>query len=156
MPVRNEAPATKKAPEAPKRVRGEASPTTEKTKPAAAAKAPEPKVIQKSILEEKAKKFIAEVNPEYVDKINDILERQVLDKESNEKDNVVFVAFSPNGPDDEDVDDKFNVEVIKDCLFAYHTLPEKAKSGKQLVIEVMPPAESTPDAPHMLIFHEVS
>lgn len=155
MPVRNEVPAKTPAKEV-KRAPRPAAKATEESKPAAAKAEAAPKTVQKSILEEVAKKFIAEVNPEYVEKIYDILERQVLDNESKEKDNVVFVAFSTNGAADEDADDAFNISVIKDCLFAYHTLPEKAKSGKQLVVEVMPPAASTPDAPHMLIFHQVS
>lgn len=152
MPVRGGSPKAEETQEKrPARGEAKAKPSTEK---AEAPKGGEKKVVQKSILEERVKKFIAEVDPEMVGKMNDIFERAILDNETKEKANVVFTAFSTNGADDEDVDDTFNIKCIKDILFHYHTMPEKAKGGKALVVEVVPPTSE--GDPHLICFHELS
>lgn len=129
--------------------------TTEKTE-----KAPEvketttdttaPKTVQKSLLEEKVKKFLDEVNPTIKDKIQEKLERVVAS--GGEKTNVLFLRFSKNASDEE-VDDEVNVETIKEILFAFHTMPENHKSGKALMVEIVPKTE---DDPHTMCFYEVS
>lgn len=129
--------------------------TTEKTE-----KAPEvketttdttaPKTVQKSPLEEKVKKFLDEVNPTIKDKIQEKLERVVAS--GGEKTNVLFLRFSKNASDEE-VDDEVNVETIKEILFAFHTMPENHKSGKALMVEIVPKTE---DDPHTMCFYEVS
>lgn len=127
------------------------------------AKAPEVKeeadevgetTIKKSILETNVKKFITKVAPELLDKVNDVFERAISDSGSGEKNNVLFLAFSTNGVDDDEVDDAFNIECIKTLLFAYHTDEEKPGKGKILFAEVMPPKDA--GSPHILCFQEVS
>lgn len=108
------------------------------------------KVVKKSALADKVKSFVASVNPEYPEKVQEVMEKLVKDKEG-EKTNVVFVRFSENG-DDEEVNDEANIEVIKDLLFAYHTVPDKSTSGKQLMLEVLTPEDGDP---HTVCFHEV-
>ena len=116
-------------------------------------KAGKPEVIKKSILEERVKKFIKSVDETLLDNVNDVFERAITDTSTGEKANVLFIAFSPNGTEDDVVDDAFNVECIKTILFAYMTVPEKGPSGKLLFAEVMLPAEA--DAPHILCFQEI-
>lgn len=108
-----------------------------------------PEVIKKSILEERVKKFIKSVDETLLDNVNDVFERAITDTSTGEKANVLFIAFSPNGTDDDVVDDAFNVDCIKTLLFAYMTVPEKGTSGKLLFAEVMPPTEA--DAPHISV-----
>jgi len=114
-----------------------------------------PATTQKFVVEERVKKFLAEIDPKFPDFINDTLNQEVTDKVSKEKTSVCFMAFSPNGKEDEAIDDEFNVKCIKDILFHYHTAEEKVKSGKHLMIEVLPPTPNT-DEPTMICFHEVS
>lgn len=110
-------------------------------------------VVKKSILEEKVKKFISSVAKDLLDNVNDVFERSITDPETGEKANVLFLAFSPGGTEDDVVDDEFNKECIKTLLFHYHTAPDKAITGKMLFVEVMPPTEA--DAPHILCFQEI-
>lgn len=132
--------------------------TTEKTETAKVGDVKEqttdttatPKTVQKSLLEEKVKKFLDEVNPTIKDKIQEKLERVVAS--GGEKTNVLFLRFSKNSSDEE-VDDEVNVETIKEILFAFHTMPENHKSGKALMVEIVPKTE---DDPHTMCFYEVS
>lgn len=114
----------------------------------------EGKTIKKSILEEHVKKFITKVAPDLLDKVNDVFERAITDTSTGEKNNILFLAFSDNGTDDDEVNDEFNIECIKTLLFAYHTDEEKPTKGKVLFAEVMPPKEA--GSPHILCFQEVS
>lgn len=151
MPVRGE---VKEAPRK-EAVAKEVKETAPRKAPAKQEPAKEVKqeVIKRSILEEKVKKFISTVAKDLLDNVNDVFERSISDPETGEKANVLFLAFSPGGTEDDVVDDEFNKECIKTLLFHYHTAPDKAISGKMLFVEVMPPTE--PDAPHILCFQEI-
>ena len=149
MPVRGE------VKEAPKKeaVAKEVKETTPRKAPAKQEATPVKEVVKKSILEEKVKKYLGEVSKELPTKVFELFERMLTNKESGEKSTVVFLAFSTNGESDDEVDDKFNVEKIKELLFHYHTAPEKIASGKIIVIEVVPPTEA--DEPHLVCFQEI-
>lgn len=108
------------------------------------------KQVKKSPLQEKFKKFLKECNPEYPDMINDLSERMVSDDDT--KFPVVFAVFSKNGESDEDVDNEFNKDIIKNVLFFYHTAEEKHATGKVELIEVLPPEDE--NSPHILCYHE--
>lgn len=124
--------------------------TAEKPEAKATEKGNETKTVKKSPLEEKVKKFLDEVNPELQGKIQERLERVV--SAGGEKNNVLFLRFSDSS-EDEEVNDEANVEAIKEILFFYHTAPEKIKSGKAMVVEIVPKTE---DDPHTICFYEVS
>lgn len=149
MPVRGEAKEAPKKVEATEDVKAPRRvPTAKKeTEPVKAG------VVKKSILEERVKKFLTSVDKELLESVNDVFERAITDTTTGEKANVLFIAFSPGGTEDEVVDDAYNVDCIKKILFAYHTVPEKGTSGKLLFVEIMPPAEA--DAPHILCFQEI-
>ena len=146
MPVRGEAKVVQKS----EAVKETATRTRASHKEVATKK---PEVVKKSIMEEKVKKYLAEVSKELPSKVFEIFERMLTSKESGEKSVVVFTAFSPNGEADEEVDDTFNIEKIKEVLFHYHTAQEKIATGKIMVVEVVPPSEE--GEPHLACFQEI-
>lgn len=109
-----------------------------------------PDAVQKSLLDEKVKKFLDEVNPDIKNRIQEKLERVV--KSDGEKINVLFMRFSKTSAD-EVVDEETNVETMKEILFAFHTTPDTHKSGKAMMVEIVPKTE---DDPHTMCFYEVS
>lgn len=117
-------------------------------------KVEETKTVQKSVLEERVKKFLKEIDPELLNKINELTDRQVVDKQNNnEKVNIVFMVFSTNGEQDGDKpDNAVNEECMKKILFHYHTATDKT-SGKSLLIEIL--ASKSDDQPHVMCFQEM-
>ena len=108
--------------------------------------------VKKSPLIEKVKKMFDTVDPTIRENIFEEVERQVTG-DSQEKTNVAFFQFSPTKEADE-FDNDFNVDVIKDILFAHHTMEEKTPTGNPLMVEVLPPAND--GEPHTLCVYEVS
>lgn len=131
-------------------------------KKATAAEAPETdaaetgkKLVTKSPLQEKFKKFLAAVDPEYPSKIVEMMQRKVTGESAEDTADIVFATFSPNGEADADnVDLEYNKEVIKNILFYYHTAPESTKAGGKVeCLEIVPPSEDS--AAHILGYYEM-
>ncbi len=154
------APAPSKAPVRNVPGKGATAPATNQPKAVAPRKAPQAPAapatpakgpVRKSPLVEKVKSFLNTVEPKLADKICELEERPVADGDGGKQD-VVFISFSPGGEKDDAVDDAYNVSKIKEVLFAYHTAPEKAATGKSMMVEVLPPAEK--GVAHYLALHE--
>lgn len=167
VPAKKAAPAAKKAAatketEAPKSVAPKVRPTAatkaaevkpevkEAQEPALESKEGATTKVTKYPLEEKVVKYLAAIRPDLPACINESVNSDV--KTPDGKVTVCFMTFSPNGADDESVDDDFNVQAIKDILFDYHTVPDKAPTGKQLIVEVLKP--ETEGDPTMVCFQE--
>lgn len=153
MPKRTDAPAS--APQ--EKVVKEAKPkkvATPKKEAAPEVDAPvteQPETtVRKSPLQENFKKFLkdAGIDPET---IAEIQEREVKG-EDGVKMPTVFATFSPEGPKDEQVDEPFNIAIIKSALFFYHTAPETIATGKGAYLEVLPPASA--EDSYILCYHE--
>lgn len=155
MPSRTVTDKDAEAQDAPKPARAARAKKEETTAPpaeTATAPAKEEKAgtVKKFLLTEKVKKYLGEIAPDSVQHIHEVEERIVQDEE-NYKNNVCFITFSDD-PKQEATNDEFNVGIIKDVLFGFHTTPEKHKTGKAMYVEVIP---ATDDAPHILIVQEV-
>lgn len=107
--------------------------------------------VKKLILTEKVKKYLGDIDKAIPEKIHEIVERVVVDDEKN-KNNCCFIVFSDDTEKDA-VNDEVNVATIKDVLFAYHTAPNTANTGKAMVMEVLPPDEE--GEAHLLVMQEV-
>ena len=114
----------------------------EKKAPAKGAKTT--KTEKRSPLATKVKKFFAEVDDKLEESIYEIMEQQVKDSEGN-KENVMFVRFSDDVESDE-INEEFNVAKIKEVLYHYHTTDEKLKTGKAIVLDVIPVDENNENA----------
>lgn len=107
--------------------------------------------VKKLILTEKVKKYLGDIDKTIPAKIHEIVERVVVDDEKN-KNNCCFIVFSDD-IEKETVNDEVNVATIKDVLFAYHTAPNTANTGKAMIMEVLPPDEE--GEAHLLVMQEV-
>lgn len=107
--------------------------------------------VKKLILTEKVKKYLGDIDKTIPTKIHEIVERVVVDDEKN-KNNCCFIVFSDD-KEKETVNDEVNVATIKDVLFAYHTAPNTANTGKAMIMEVLPPDEE--GEAHLLVMQEV-
>ena len=147
MPVRGE------VKEAPKKgaVAKEVKETAPRKAPSKQEATPTKEVVKKSILEEKVLKYLSSIDVELPSKISEIFERVMTNTENNSKQNVCFMAFSKDGSGDGEVDDAYNVSVIKDILFHYWS-KEYNLTGKILVLEIIAP--KTKEDPHILCIFE--
>lgn len=110
------------------------------------------KTVKKNPFEERLKKFLENVQKGLTAKIHQI--KCVKVSEPGEpKVDMGFLVFSKNGAKDTEIDREYNVEVIKDVLFHYHTAPEKPTANPAFLQVVNPVDE---DSPYMLTYQEYS
>ena len=106
-------------------------------------------IIRKQAFEDGVLKYIGEVNPEYVDMIQEIKCTKVAEPNMPKID-MAFLVFSKNGAKDEEVDSAVNKEVIKEILLHYHTAVDVSK-GKPVFLQVL---GKTEDEPFVLTYQE--
>lgn len=106
--------------------------------------------VQKSPMQERFKKFLGEVSKELPGMVNEMNER-VHTTEDGGKQHMVFATFSVDGEKDQELDNDYNKERIKDVLLHYHC--NESKGAKAEVVEVLPPADA--DSPYILCYYQV-
>jgi 3-oxoacyl-ACP reductase-like protein len=148
MPKRDEGGSKPQPKITPAPAKGAAKPAPAKSAaPSGAGK----KIEKRSPLEERVKKFVTETDAKILDKVFEVQERVVSGEGG--KTNMLFLTFSKDGAKDEKADVETGVGIIKELLFAYHTVPDTKRSGKELMMEVLPPAKK--GDPYIACFQEV-